>query len=119
VGFGTEILFILLLGLLVYGPKQLLTLLNRVARARSQFENATCGFQSLLSAEFDAGSRESKTDHLQNQLDTRIVLHNVVLSDDASNSTRLCANGLTISETQLWCWTTYCSKGFKAARIPS
>jgi Sec-independent protein translocase protein TatA len=55
---------------LVLGPKQLLTVLNRVAQAGSQFENTTRGFQSLLSAEFDAGSRESKTDHLQNQLDT-------------------------------------------------
>jgi Sec-independent protein translocase protein TatA len=41
VGLGTEVLFTLMLGLLVLGPKQLHTLLGHVARARAQFEEVT------------------------------------------------------------------------------
>jgi Sec-independent protein translocase protein TatA len=40
VGLGTEILFMLLLGLLVLGPKRLHAMLGRVARAKAQLENA-------------------------------------------------------------------------------
>jgi len=36
VGFGTEILFILMLGLLVLGPKQLYALLGHVALAEAE-----------------------------------------------------------------------------------
>ena len=53
-GLGTEILFILMLGLLVLGPKQLHTLLGHVARAKAQFEEASRGFKSQLTAELDA-----------------------------------------------------------------
>jgi Sec-independent protein translocase protein TatA len=35
VSVGTEILFVLLLGLLVLGPKRLVTMLSRVARAKA------------------------------------------------------------------------------------
>jgi Sec-independent protein translocase protein TatA len=38
VGLSTEILFIVMLGLLVLGPKQMHTLLGHVARANAQFE---------------------------------------------------------------------------------
>jgi Sec-independent protein translocase protein TatA len=48
VGFGAEILFIIMLGLLVLGPKQLHTLLGHVARAKAQFEEASRGPQSQL-----------------------------------------------------------------------
>jgi uncharacterized repeat protein (TIGR03803 family) len=41
VGFGTEILFMLLLGLLVLGPKRLHAMLGHVARAKAELENAT------------------------------------------------------------------------------
>ena len=61
-GFGTEILFVLLLGLLVLGPKQLHTLLGHVARAKAQFEEAGRGFKAQLAAEFDATDQEGKTD---------------------------------------------------------
>lgn len=63
-GFGVQILFVLLLGLLVLGPKQLLALLNQAARARKQLENATRGFKSQLSAQLDVGSRECHTDQM-------------------------------------------------------
>jgi Sec-independent protein translocase protein TatA len=55
---GTEILFVLLLGLLVLGPKQLHTLLRHVARAKAQFEGAIHGFKSQLTEEFDAARHD-------------------------------------------------------------
>jgi Sec-independent protein translocase protein TatA len=60
-GFGTEILFVLMLGLLVVGPKQMHALLRHVARAKAQFEKASGGFKSQLAAEFAAAHHESKT----------------------------------------------------------
>jgi Sec-independent protein translocase protein TatA len=58
---GTEILFILLLGLLVLGPRRLHTLLGHVARAKAQFEKASRGFKSQLAAELDV-AQEEETD---------------------------------------------------------
>ncbi|MBZ5615729.1 MAG: hypothetical protein LAO23_17120 [Acidobacteriia bacterium] len=49
-----EILFVLVLGLLVLGPKRLHTLLGHVARAKAQFERARRGFKSRLAADLDA-----------------------------------------------------------------
>jgi Sec-independent protein translocase protein TatA len=63
VGLGTEILFVLMLGLLVLGPKQLHTLLGHVARAKAQFEDASRGFKSQLSAELDAAYQEGEIDN--------------------------------------------------------
>jgi Sec-independent protein translocase protein TatA len=40
VGFGTEILFMLMLGLLVLGPKRLHAMLGHVTRAKAELENA-------------------------------------------------------------------------------
>jgi Sec-independent protein translocase protein TatA len=62
VGLGTEILFVLMLGLLVLGPKQLYTMLGHVARAKAQFEQASRGFKSQLAAELDAAHQEGKTE---------------------------------------------------------
>jgi Sec-independent protein translocase protein TatA len=62
VGFGTEILFMLVLGLLVLGPKRLHTMLGHVARAKAQFEEASRGFKSHLSADLEAASREVNPD---------------------------------------------------------
>lgn len=61
-GFGAEILFVLVLGLLVLGPKRLHTMLGHVARAKRQFEEASRGFKSQLAAELDAASRQSQPD---------------------------------------------------------
>ena len=61
-GFGTEILFLLMLGLLVLGPKQLHTLLGHVARAKAQFEEARRGLKSQLAVELDAAHQEAETD---------------------------------------------------------
>jgi Sec-independent protein translocase protein TatA len=62
VGFGTEILFILMLGLLILGPKQLHTLLEHVARAKAQFESASRGFKSQLATELGAARGQEETD---------------------------------------------------------
>jgi Sec-independent protein translocase protein TatA len=62
VGFGTEVLFIIILGLLVLGPKQLHALLGHVAQAKAQFEEASRGFKSQLTAELDAAHQEEKAD---------------------------------------------------------
>jgi Sec-independent protein translocase protein TatA len=62
VGFGTEILFALMVGLLVLGPKQLHTLLGHVARAKAQFEETSRGFKSQLAAELDAAHQENEPD---------------------------------------------------------
>jgi len=47
-GLGTEILFILMLGLLLLGPKQMHTLLGHMARAKAQLERR--GAASSLSS---------------------------------------------------------------------
>jgi len=62
VGLGAEILFVLILGLLVLGPKQVHTLLGRVARAKAQFEEASHNFKSQLAAEFDAAHHEGRAE---------------------------------------------------------
>ena len=61
-GFGTEVLFILMLGILVLGPKRLHTMLGNIARAKARFEEASRGFQSQLAAELDAAPRDGRTD---------------------------------------------------------
>jgi Sec-independent protein translocase protein TatA len=65
VGLGTEILFILALGLLILGPRRLHTLVGHVARAKAQFEEASRGLKSQLEAELDAThqDRETNTSH--------------------------------------------------------
>ncbi len=62
-GFGMEILFVLILGLLVLGPKRLHTMLAHVARAKVELENATRGLKSQLAAELDAARGAGKTDY--------------------------------------------------------
>jgi Sec-independent protein translocase protein TatA len=61
-GLGTEILFILMLGLLLLGPKQMQILLGHVARAKAQFEEASRGLKSQLAAELDAAHQGKETD---------------------------------------------------------
>ena len=61
-GFGTEILIVLLLGFLILGPKQMHAMLGHVARAKAELENATRGIKSQLAAGLDAAPRDAKTD---------------------------------------------------------
>ncbi len=60
-GFGMEILFVLMLGLLILGPKRLHTILAHAARAKAELENATRGLRSQLAAELDAARGPGKT----------------------------------------------------------
>jgi len=62
VGLGTEVLFIVMLGLLVLGPKQLHALLGHVARAKAQLEEARRGLRSQLALELDATDQKGRTD---------------------------------------------------------
>jgi len=64
-GFGTEILFMIVLGVLLLGPKRLPTILGHIARAKAQFEKATHSFKSQLEAELEAEDRKGKTDSSQ------------------------------------------------------
>jgi Sec-independent protein translocase protein TatA len=61
VGLSTEILFMLVLGLLVLGPKRLHTMLAHVARAKARLEEAQRGFKAQLAAELHAGHQDVKT----------------------------------------------------------
>ena len=60
-GFGTEIVFALMLGFLVLGPKRLHTLLLDAARAKAKFLEAGRGFKSELAAELDAEPSPDRT----------------------------------------------------------
>jgi Sec-independent protein translocase protein TatA len=62
VGVGTEMLFIVVLGLLLLGPKRLPAILAHVTRAKAQFENATRSFKSQLEAELEADHHNGQTE---------------------------------------------------------
>ena len=64
-GPGTEILFMIVLGVLLLGPKRLPTVLGHIAQAKAQFEKATHSFKSQLEAELEAEDRKGKTDSSQ------------------------------------------------------
>ena len=70
-GFGTEILFILGLGALLFGPRQLTTILGHVARAKAQFENAARNFKSQAEAEPTGRMRNQQTDSFQDVAENR------------------------------------------------
>jgi Sec-independent protein translocase protein TatA len=54
VGFGTQILFLVALGLLVLGPKQAHALLRQVARYKADFDRATRSIKAQITSELDA-----------------------------------------------------------------
>ena len=60
-GLGTGILFVLVLGLLLLGPRQLHMMLVQVARAKAQLDNATRGFKSQLAIELDAAPEDRES----------------------------------------------------------
>jgi Sec-independent protein translocase protein TatA len=76
VGFGTEILFMLVLGLLVVGPRRLCAMLGHMARAKAELENATRGIKSQLAAQLDAAPMATETDSSQESVGTvNLVQH--------------------------------------------
>jgi Sec-independent protein translocase protein TatA len=60
-GFGMEMLLLLMLGLLILGPKRLHTILVHVSQAKAELQNATRGLRSQLAAELDAARGPGKT----------------------------------------------------------
>ena len=61
-GFGSEIIFVLVLGLLLLGPKRMHTMLGHLARAKAQFQQATLGLKSQLSSDLELAPSNSKND---------------------------------------------------------
>ena len=61
-GFGTEILFLLMLGLLVLGPKQRNALLGHVARAKAELHKASRRIKSHLPGEIEAALQDGRND---------------------------------------------------------
>jgi Sec-independent protein translocase protein TatA len=57
VGFGTELLILLLLGFLVLGPKQMHAVLGSVARVKTAFDKIAHSFKSDLKAELEVPSQ--------------------------------------------------------------
>jgi len=58
----------LLLGLVVLGPKRLHAMLGHVARAKAELEKATRGIKSQLGAELDAAPHDGNTRSSRNRL---------------------------------------------------
>ena len=61
-GFGSEILFVMLLGLVLLGPKRMHAMIGQVARAKAQFEKATLRLKSQLASEIEVAPANSKFD---------------------------------------------------------
>ena len=59
-GFGVELLFMLMLGLVVLGPKRLHSMLGHVARAKAEFDRASRGIKSQLTAELEPADGDSE-----------------------------------------------------------
>ena len=53
-GFGTEILFFVALGVLVLGPKRLHTVIGHVARAKARFDEVTKALKTQLVEELES-----------------------------------------------------------------
>lgn len=70
-GFGIELLFVLMLGLLVLGPKQMHSMLGHMARVKAELEKSARGLKSQLAAELDGvkivGDGESPHEHLMSR----------------------------------------------------
>jgi Sec-independent protein translocase protein TatA len=62
VGFGADFLFIVALGALVLGPKEVHALIGRVAQVKSRFEAASRGFKSQLDEELDVADQAGVND---------------------------------------------------------
>lgn len=61
-GFGTEILFIVALAALLFGPRQLTAILEHIARAKTHFENAAHNFKAQAEAELNGRNCDEQID---------------------------------------------------------
>jgi Sec-independent protein translocase protein TatA len=66
----TEILFIIVLGVLLLGPKRLPAILGSMARAKAQLEEATQSFKSQLERELKSQIPGEKTESSQEPVGT-------------------------------------------------
>ena len=53
-GFGSEILFIVALAMLLLGPKQFPSILRHLSKAKAKLDNATRTFTSALQVELES-----------------------------------------------------------------
>ena len=60
-GFGTEILFFLALGVVVLGPKRLQEMIGHVARAKARFEETIDALKTQLAKELDVNPERPKS----------------------------------------------------------
>jgi Sec-independent protein translocase protein TatA len=67
-GFGTEVLFMIILGLVLLGPKRLHTVLQHVARMRADFEKASRGIKSQLAVDLEGVPQNLKTEVRDEQI---------------------------------------------------
>jgi Sec-independent protein translocase protein TatA len=61
VGFGSELLFLLVLGFLLLGPKKLPAILGSIARAKAQLKKATQSFGDELDVGLEPHSQQPET----------------------------------------------------------
>jgi len=61
-GFGTELPLLLVLGFVVLGPKRMHAMLGHVARAKAEFDKASCGIKSQLAAETKGAPQDGNSD---------------------------------------------------------
>ena len=66
----------LMLGLVVLGPKRLHAMLGHVARAKAELENATRGIKSQLATELDSAPRDGEPIARLNQLEINLKERN-------------------------------------------
>ena len=60
-GFGSEMLFVIVLGCLLLGPKKLPAILGNIARAKAQLKHATRDFTSQLDAALESQGHQQNT----------------------------------------------------------
>jgi len=60
VGFGTELLFVFVLGFLLLGPKKLPAIIGHIARAKAQLKHATQSFTAQLDAAAETHNHEQR-----------------------------------------------------------
>jgi Sec-independent protein translocase protein TatA len=64
VEFGTDLLFVFVLGFLLLGPKKLPVIFGRIARAKALLKHATRDFTSQLDAALEPPSHQEDTTSL-------------------------------------------------------
>lgn len=77
-GLGVELLFVLFLAFLVFGPKRFQDLLISVVRAKSKFEEAGRGLRSRLTTERLVSSKYSENceDNLPRAIESAVTSEN-------------------------------------------